>query len=394
MIQHDLLRCVDELPPEVLLMVFSHFDIYELVALLRVCKKWNDILVNNGTLWPSSVHILSHENFYSVGRVPCEDAQAVSRLCESLSRLPGTITSAELNFILQEGTQELSCFLDNFTFLRELTLHLGAICNDDLAYVLNSIPTLRCLNVQARKTIRGSDLILRQPTTLRELSIHMPDNRLIISLVANSPDLNTLLIPRNVASNELTGRFGQNLEFLYLSLKDALPRIVCKSLKALHLRVGHVFTNGDSGDLSHVRHLMLEIPIHSIANCVTVMDYYNIGRNVECLTVSSRVLKLNGLWRDICCRTPNLKALTILPWNNGLAGTDVKEILDCCKGLQIVYCSGICVTNDAKEELHARNITLSSRHWYRSIDSGICQMCLSINAEVKIRGHELLEKYF
>jgi hypothetical protein len=111
-------------------------------------------------------------------------------------------------------------------------------------------------------------------------------------------------------------------------------------LKTLYLRVEEVIANGASGDLSNVRYLEIYSD-GSLQGAITSMKFYNIGNNVECLTVREGGRFWDrGILKAICL-TRNLKT-TLQSFEKeknqpGIDKADIHRILDSCRYLQAFY---------------------------------------------------------
>jgi hypothetical protein len=382
----ETLCLISKLPPELLVIVFSYLDRLELIRCLAVSRVWNDILINHSAVWPSHVCVTQDDDglLYKVEQIPCRDVYAAITICKLLSKLPGTIKSLKLELSAEET---LCYFIGCFSSLESLQVLCCQIPSQDLLYILYANSTLRSLQLEILQGTTSNDqsipTALVRPTSLRELDLWAPPelSLLIFNLVSKSPDLTSLAI-RYIAAHELTRLISEKLEFLALPVDGHLPRLNCKILRALHLKVTELIIEDEEQpvDLSHVRcfgiHFGSDTKGAPEEHVQSIMQFYKIGHNLQCLTLTdnlyepcTRKIEL----REISGLIPNLETMTVA-WPL-LDSSSINHILDSCRNLEIFYYN-YGRKSDYDEELLKNIVTsITDPHRYGPFNEEVCAVC-------------------
>jgi hypothetical protein len=136
------------------------------------------------------------------------------------------------------------------------------------------------------------------------------------------------------------GGLGEKLEHLHLTIFGPLPRLSCTNLRVLNLSATEIITRGNGVDLSSIRCLGIEFGFYNAKReLVKLMQFYNIGRNLECFTVDDAtdvdmIGTLDIKPGDILRQAPNLKKLTI-PWDL-LEASEINQMLESYRPLEIL----------------------------------------------------------
>jgi hypothetical protein len=381
----DELSCLmSNLPPEILIVVFSFLHRLDLIKCLRVCWKWNNILRSPAT-WPSFVGVDQFKGTYEVGGVLCRSEVGVKNLCKSLSNLPGTITSLKMN--VMDHRYELRSFICCFSSLEQLDIRLGIVTVRQILYVLNNCLSLRVLRLVVVKRLTGDqNITLNGPTALQQLDIGIcepPSGVLAYSLISQSPDLTSVRLDVLDVTEELTSGFGEKLEHLHLTIFGPLPRLSCTNLRVLYFSAIEISTDGDRVDLSSIRCLGIGFRSYSAEReFVKLMRFYNIGRNLECLTVddATDIDMIGTLYikaEDILRQAPNLKRLTI-PWDL-LEASEINQILESYHPLEIFYNDEFLLEEEEDELLQKKVADVTYTHRFRKHDQNTCTDCCKKN---------------
>jgi hypothetical protein len=282
-------------------------------------------------MWPPYILVNKHhgvEEYYDVDGIRVSDPKHVRSLCETLSN-PGNVRELKMDFV-SELKNIGPLFFKSFPSLEILYLIFATISIEDVVAILDTYcQALWSLELEDfSEFYLGPDqnIILSKPTALRELSIHSNGFPLFTySLISQSPDLTRLRLAAFDTTDEVTRCFGEKLEHLDICVTGKLPRIGCMNLKSLYLsiiedREEDIFEgredifDHDAGDLSNIRCLTISTEgCQLIQNqAISVMWSYNIGRNLEGLTLFSEYEPVSIYGGHICSQAPILRTLTLV----------------------------------------------------------------------------------
>jgi hypothetical protein len=363
---------IDKLPPELAISVFSYLHRRQLVQCLAVCKTWKDILSSNSLLWPSSVVVEQiYEMFYDVDGISRVNVNDLTSWCQSVSRLPGNIRSFDLKVVHGENAG-FSFFFSSFTLLQSLSLMFVEMSVEDLSLVLENCPDLRVLRVESYPRLSFGDqtIVVSRPTVLEELCLEFYDAHLLISsLVSRSPNLVSLKCNRTRATDQLTVHFGDSLQLLDLYVGQQLPRINCSTLRALRLWTTNITAFGQPVDLSSVRCFMIASINALQQDAITLMRFYNIGRNLTCLIIKMVDVPSSIEWDDVFDMIPKLKSLTIVWRRRHVANAVLAEHV-------------ISQTQHLRESRGVEVIARGFLSYHRQFAGKTCSICHEIHQDL------------
>ncbi|KAJ9664665.1 hypothetical protein H2198_000011 [Neophaeococcomyces mojaviensis] len=225
------------LPPELLDIVLDCFDYKDTVAVMRVSKKWRDVLRSTDTIsrnvdFRRSLKTLTYEQvrvaFTRVGKTP--KLMALAHMNENACRYATQELSHWIrwesleSFIVEEGKMQLSRLrFEKFKRLRVFHIGPAASLNQDLPKILETCPNLEVGSFQGNLSQGLSDAF-----TNRSLPMNHKLRTLIICGRSNNLCLPTeCLFPSLERLDLQHARFSDDLDLRnYASLRDLALRKV------------------------------------------------------------------------------------------------------------------------------------------------------------------------
>ncbi|PWN36413.1 uncharacterized protein FA14DRAFT_54982 [Meira miltonrushii] len=133
---------VNNLPPEILVNILSHFTVLELAKVQRTCKAWYKVAQNTPSLWRKSGPFFFRVPFYS--GTYFQGVKALSKLSAgNLDEIRATFSDEAV------AIAGMKAFLENIPALNPTSLYIGGLGRSclDLFLLIGRCKSLRVLNL-------------------------------------------------------------------------------------------------------------------------------------------------------------------------------------------------------------------------------------------------------
>jgi hypothetical protein len=355
------------LPVELCIAVFSYLNFYQLLRVGAVCRQWQQIVLDS--LWPGNIAMWTRVNSdeWEIRWPDLTDKEreifecnphTTRQVLQTLSR--GSTKTLLVYYYTSIIPEHVIDVLTNFLSLQSLWLRTTSISSRSLISILQRLPQITVFHLYIdefhdtpigrlkRIQLNLHSLYIDFSRHSRRATLHST----LANIVEHSPHLHDLGVRGTGATEEWTTKLGNRITHLSINVDGNLPPIRAKRLKWLKLTVccyrGHKPFEHRRCDLSYLTHLKLYGSSSSEVE-LSIMKAYNIGENLEFLSVNSEPN------HEIFLTTPKLKRLRMIDIFS--VPPDVCPMLQTVQTVQHSQPRG----NKYQHERDARKIDLESR---------------------------------